>query len=70
VRGEGLMMGLKCKVPNTDFVSAAFAEKLLLIGAGDNVVRLLPPLIVSDADISDATDRLDRACRALEAKAS
>ncbi len=47
-------MGVKCKVPNTEFVSAAFAEKLLLIGAGDNVVRLLPPLIVSDEDISVA----------------
>ncbi|MBL8895198.1 MAG: acetylornithine transaminase, partial [Rhizobiales bacterium] len=70
VRGEGLMMGLKCKVPNTEFVSAAFAEKLLLIGAGDNVVRLLPPLIVSDEDISVAADRLDKACRALESKAA
>jgi acetylornithine/N-succinyldiaminopimelate aminotransferase len=70
VRGEGLMMGLKCKVVNTDFVAAAFAEKLLLIGAGDNVVRLLPPLIVSDADISEAADRLDKACRALEAQAN
>jgi acetylornithine/N-succinyldiaminopimelate aminotransferase len=64
------MMGLKCKVLNTDFVSAAFAEKLLLIGAGDNVVRLLPPLIVTDEDISLAAQRLDKACRALEAKAS
>ena len=68
VRGEGLMMGLKCKVPNTDFVAAAFGEKLLIIGAGDNVVRLLPPLIASDEDIALAVDRLDGACRALEAK--
>jgi acetylornithine/N-succinyldiaminopimelate aminotransferase len=69
VRGEGLMMGLKCKVPNTDFVAAAFSEKLLVIGAGDNVVRLLPPLIASDEDIALAVDRLDGACRTLEAKA-
>jgi ornithine--oxo-acid transaminase len=68
VRGEGLMMGLKCKVPNTEFVTAALGEKMLVIGAGDNVVRLLPPLIVSDSDISDAANRLDRACRTLEAK--
>jgi acetylornithine/N-succinyldiaminopimelate aminotransferase len=68
VRGEGLMMGLKCKVPNTEFVTAALGEKMLVIGAGDNVVRLLPPLIVSDSDISDAANRLDRACLTLEAK--
>jgi len=49
-------------------VAAAFSEKLLTIGAGDNVVRLLPPLIVSDEDISLAADRLDKACRSLEAK--
>jgi len=62
-------MGLRCKVPNTDLIAAAFAEKLLVIGAGDNVVRLLPPLIASDADIALAVDRLDGACRTLEAKA-
>ena len=69
VRGAGLMMGLKCKVPNTEVVSAALGEKLLVIGAGDNVVRLLPPLIVSDTDITEAVGKLDRACRALESKA-
>jgi acetylornithine/N-succinyldiaminopimelate aminotransferase len=70
IRGSGLMMGLKCKVANTDFVNAAFGEKLLVIGAGDNVVRLLPPLIATDTDISEAVNKLDRACRALEAKAA
>jgi acetylornithine/N-succinyldiaminopimelate aminotransferase len=64
------MMGLKCKSANTDLVNAAFAEKLLVIGAGDNVVRLLPPLVATHADISDAVAKLDRACRALEAKAA
>ena len=70
IRGEGLMMGIKCKVPNTDLQSAALAEKLLTIGAGDNVVRLLPPLIITDADITEAVDQLDNACRSLEAKAA
>jgi acetylornithine/N-succinyldiaminopimelate aminotransferase len=70
VRGQGLMMGLKCKVPNTDVVQAALSEKLLVIGAGDNVVRLLPPLIVSDADIAEAVGKLDYACRKLEAAAA
>lgn len=67
IRGQGLMMGIKTRVLNTEFVKAALAQKIILIGAGDNVVRLLPPLIVSDADIADAVERLDAACIALEA---
>ncbi len=63
VRGEGLMMGIKCKVPNTAFQAAALKEKLLVIGAGDNVVRLLPPLVITRSDIDDAIDKLDRAAR-------
>ncbi|HZW46223.1 MAG TPA: aminotransferase class III-fold pyridoxal phosphate-dependent enzyme, partial [Microvirga sp.] len=68
VRGFGLMMGLRTIVPNTDFVAAARAQRLILIGAGDNVVRLLPPLIISDEDISEAFNRLDAACVAMEAE--
>ena len=68
VRGQGLMMGLRTVVPNTEFVTAARAQKLLLIGAGDNVVRLLPPLIIGDAEISDAVNRIDAACLAIEAE--
>ncbi|MXQ14012.1 acetylornithine transaminase [Microvirga makkahensis] len=67
VRGLGLMMGLRTVVPNTDFIAAARDQKIILIGAGDNVARLLPPLIISDADISEAFDRLDAACAAMEA---
>jgi acetylornithine/N-succinyldiaminopimelate aminotransferase len=55
-------------VPNTDFVAAARDQKLLVIGAGDNVVRLLPPLIISDADLGEAIDRLDAACAGIEAE--
>ncbi len=66
IRGSGLMMGIKCKVPNTALQKAALAEKLLIIGAGDNVVRLLPPLIVTDADVTEAVNKLERACIALE----
>ena len=68
VRGDGLMMGLKCRVPNGELIDACLEEKLLTIGAGDNVVRLLPPLIVTADDISDAAARLDRACRSLSSK--
>jgi acetylornithine/N-succinyldiaminopimelate aminotransferase len=66
IRGQGLMLGLRTHVPNNDFVSAARDQKLLTISAGDNVVRLLPPLIVSEAEVGEAVKRLARACAALE----
>jgi acetylornithine/N-succinyldiaminopimelate aminotransferase len=65
VRGEGLLIGLKAAIPNGELADAARNEKLLTVGAGENVVRLLPPLIVTDAEITDAMDRLDRACAAI-----
>jgi acetylornithine/N-succinyldiaminopimelate aminotransferase len=68
VRGEGLMVGLKLKPPNTEFAAAARAERLLVIPAGDNVVRLLPALIISDEEIGEGVRRLDAACRRLEAE--
>jgi acetylornithine/N-succinyldiaminopimelate aminotransferase len=68
VRGEGLLIGLKCVVPNGDLIDAMRAEKLLSVAAGDNVARLVPPLIVSEAEVADAIARLDRACAAIERK--
>ena len=68
IRGEGLMMGIKTRVLNTDFVKAALGQHLLVIGAGDNVVRLLPPLIVSDADVSEALHKLEAAAATFEKK--
>ncbi|MBN9453477.1 MAG: aspartate aminotransferase family protein [Bosea sp.] len=67
IRGEGLMLGLKLHTPNTDFVNEARAQGLLVVGAGDNVVRLLPPLIITEADIAEAVSRLDKAASAVEA---
>ena len=66
VRGEGLLIGLRCEMPSGELVDACRAEKLLTVGAGENVVRLLPPLIVSEAEIADAVARIDRACAAIE----
>lgn len=66
IRGEGLMIGIRTRVPNTEFVAAARVEKLLTIPAGDNVVRLLPPLIVTDEEVDEAIHRLSRACVDLE----
>lgn len=58
VRGLGLMRGLRLTIPPADLVQAAFAEGLLLVGAGDNVVRLLPPLIIGPAEVEAAMDKL------------
>ena len=52
VRGQGLMLGLKCKVPNQNLLEALRAQKMLTVQAGDNVVRLLPPLIIGEAESS------------------
>ena len=66
VRGDGLMMGLKIKGRlNGEVVKAARDHHLLVIAAGDNVVRIVPPLIVTDAEIAEAVRRLDGACRDL-----
>lgn len=65
VRGKGLMLGLKTFVPNGDFALAAREEKLLSVLAGDNVVRLLPPLIIDETHIFDASMRLTAACARL-----
>ena len=67
VRGEGLLIGLKAVVPSGDLVAALRDAKLLTVGAGDNVVRFLPPLIVTAAEIDEAVQRLEQACIALSA---
>ena len=67
VRGSGLMLGLKCKVPNTELVKAGFAHEVIVVPAADNVVRLLPPLNISDEEIDEAYARLDRTAASLTA---
>lgn len=66
VRGQGLMLGLKCRAANTDVVAAGYAQNLLTVPAADNVVRLLPPLTITDDEIAEAVRRLDRAALAVE----
>ena len=66
VRGQGLMLGLKCRVPNVKLLEALRAAKMLTVQAGDNVVRLLPPLIVGETEIDLACDTIDAACVALK----
>ena len=67
VRGEGLLLGVKTVVPNGDFVTAGIGEGLLTVAAGENVVRLLPPLIVTEKEINEAIVKMSAACRKLEA---
>jgi acetylornithine/N-succinyldiaminopimelate aminotransferase len=62
VRGEGLLIGVKAVAPSADLVTALRAQKLLTVGAGENVVRFLPPLIVTEAEIEESVARLERAC--------
>jgi acetylornithine/N-succinyldiaminopimelate aminotransferase len=65
VRGTGLMLGLKCKMPNTDVNAALRDEHLLAVPAGDNVIRLLPPLTTSEEDIREAVNRIHEAAAKL-----
>ena len=67
VRGAGLMLGLKCKVAPGDVVNAGYAQEVITVPAADNVVRLLPPLNITDDEIAEAVDRLDRAAASLGA---
>jgi acetylornithine/N-succinyldiaminopimelate aminotransferase len=65
VRGQGLMMGLQCKPQNIELVAALRERGMLTVPAGDNVVRLLPPLIVGEEEVDLATRTIDAACVAL-----
>lgn len=67
VNGEGLMIGIRMKVLNTDMVKALLGEKMLSAAAGDNQVRLLPPLNITDAEMGEAIAAIDRACAKLGA---
>lgn len=65
VRGEGLMLGLKCVAPNVDVVNAGYDARVIVIPAADNVVRLLPPLNITVEEIDEAMKRLDQAAKAV-----
>ncbi len=68
VRGAGFMLGLKCRAPNTEMVAAGYDNLVITVPAADNVIRLLPPLTLTDADIAEALTRLDTAAAQVEAK--
>jgi acetylornithine/N-succinyldiaminopimelate aminotransferase len=68
LRGEGLMLGLKMRVPNTEFIDALRAHGMLAIAAGDNVVRLLPPLIVEESHVREAMEKLCTTAQEFDAR--
>ena len=63
VRGSGLMLGLKCRPANADVVAAGYDNLVITVPAADNVIRLLPPLTLTDAEIGEAMTRLEAAAR-------
>ncbi len=67
IRGKGLLIGLKLKPNNRAFMALARDERLLLAGGGDNCVRLLPPLIITEAEVREAVGKLERVCEAAQA---
>jgi len=67
VRGSGLMLGLKCRAVNAEVVKAGYDAEVITVPAADNVIRLLPALTITDADIEEAITRLDAAATAVEA---
>ncbi|MFY0309759.1 aspartate aminotransferase family protein [Leisingera sp. D0M16] len=67
VRGSGLMLGLKCKAVNADVVKAGYDNELITVPAADNVIRLLPPLTLTDEDIAEAVRRLEKTAAQVEA---
>ncbi|MCL6283420.1 aspartate aminotransferase family protein [Ruegeria sp. 2012CJ41-6] len=67
VRGTGLMLGIKCKATNIDVVNAGYDNQVITVPAADNVIRLLPPLTLSEDDIAEALTRLDKAALQVEA---
>ncbi|MEO1455458.1 MAG: aminotransferase class III-fold pyridoxal phosphate-dependent enzyme, partial [Pseudomonadota bacterium] len=70
VRGVGLMLGLKCRVPNTEIVNAAYDAHVLTVPAADNVVRILPALNIGEVDLAEAVNRLDMAATKVKAHAA
>ena len=66
VRGMGLMIGIKCKIPNIDVVNAGYDEGILTVPGGQNVIRLLPPLNITNNEIETAIKMLDKCANTLK----
>ncbi|MEK9672607.1 MAG: aspartate aminotransferase family protein [Rhodospirillaceae bacterium] len=69
VRGQGLMVGMRCVVPNGDLVAKMLENGVLTVPAGENVLRMLPPLIIEESHIDETARALDKSCADIAAKA-
>ena len=67
VRGQGLMIGLKMKIANSDFITQARANGVIVLPAGDNVVRLLPPLTITEDEVREGIALMDKTASQMEA---
>ena len=65
-RGRGLMIGVECIEKNSIITDQAFKQGLLLVNASNNIIRLLPPLNISEVDISEAVKKFDEALSNLD----
>jgi acetylornithine/N-succinyldiaminopimelate aminotransferase len=63
VRGHGLLLGLRCGPPAADLVAELMKRGLVAVPAAENVVRLLPPLIIERSHVDEALDHLQAVCR-------
>lgn len=70
IRGKGLLIGLKLIPNNREFMAAARDQRLLIAGGGENCVRLLPPLIITEAEAREAVEKLEATCEAMRRKAA
>ena len=68
IRGKGLMIGLKCKIPNIDLINAGYSEGVITVPGGDNTIRLLPPLNITGEEIDLAVTMLDKCAEDLKKK--
>ncbi|WP_170458362.1 aspartate aminotransferase family protein [Ruegeria arenilitoris] len=68
VRGSGLMLGLKCRASNADVVAAGYDHEVITVPAADNVIRLLPPLTLTEDDIAQAQIRLEKTARQVQSQ--
>ena len=68
VRGTGMMIGMVCKVPNMDVVNAGYRSRILTVPAGDNAVRILPPLNIGDEEVAEIARRIDKAAGDLKGR--
>lgn len=66
IRGQGLMIGIKCKTPNIELLGAMRDEKFLAVPAGDNVIRLLPPLTLTKDEARDGLSRIKNALKKVQ----